>query len=108
MSGGAWLLSWSKHNLDKKAPRARPAGGNAASGPDKAVRPERAGRREGAGAPLSGNRMPPPSRFASAPTMIAASPVPDILRKGECSFSRFDRFAILRNCSDFGYGNFSI
>ena len=30
MSGGAWLLSWSKHNLDKKGPRARPAGGNAA------------------------------------------------------------------------------
>jgi len=31
MSGGAWLLSWSKHNLDKKAPRTGTAGGNAAS-----------------------------------------------------------------------------
>jgi hypothetical protein len=31
MSGGAWLLSWSKHNLDKKAPRIGTAGGNAAS-----------------------------------------------------------------------------
>ena len=30
MSGGAWLLSWSKHSLDKKAPRTRSAGGNAA------------------------------------------------------------------------------
>jgi len=31
MSGGAWLLSWSKHNLDKKAPRTRTTGDNAAS-----------------------------------------------------------------------------
>ena len=31
MSGGAWLLSWSKHNLDKKAPRTATAGGKAAS-----------------------------------------------------------------------------
>jgi len=31
MSGGAWLLSWSKHNLDKKAPRTGTGGGNAAS-----------------------------------------------------------------------------
>ena len=30
MSGGAWLLSWSKHNLDKKAPRPKAPGGNAA------------------------------------------------------------------------------
>jgi hypothetical protein len=29
MSGGAWLLSWSKHNLDKKGPRTGTAGGNA-------------------------------------------------------------------------------
>ena len=30
MSGGAWLLSWSKHSLDKKGPRTRSTGGNEA------------------------------------------------------------------------------
>jgi len=31
MSGGAWLLSWSKHSLDKKGPRTRTAGGSSAA-----------------------------------------------------------------------------